>query len=74
MSALFNFSSFVVVLLLTICTCAFVKGKGARRPSAAGRLGVPAPATALLPHCTQSHAPRRLHATAAPSLLSERTG
>jgi hypothetical protein len=28
MSALFNFSSFVVVLLLTICTCTYVKGKG----------------------------------------------
>ncbi|EFN59023.1 hypothetical protein CHLNCDRAFT_19165 [Chlorella variabilis] len=27
MSALFNFSSFVVVLLLTICTCTYVKGK-----------------------------------------------
>lgn len=27
MSALFNFSSFTVVILLTICTCAYVKGK-----------------------------------------------
>lgn len=27
MSALFSFSSFLVVLLLTICTCTYVKGK-----------------------------------------------
>ena len=31
MSALFNFSSFVVVILLAICTCAYVKGKGGPR-------------------------------------------
>lgn len=67
MSALFNFGSFVVVLLLTICTCTFVKGKGARRrwsPTAAWR--PPAP---LGPRLTL-HPPL----PAAPSLLSERTG
>jgi len=28
MSALFNFNSLVVVVLLTICTCTYIKGKG----------------------------------------------
>ena len=31
MSALFDFRSFVCVLLLTICTCTYVKIKGALR-------------------------------------------
>lgn len=30
MSALFNFSSFVVVILFTICTCTYIKGKAPR--------------------------------------------
>lgn len=34
MSALFSFSSFLVVILLTICTCTYVKGKGAPLGSA----------------------------------------
>lgn len=33
MSALFNFSSFSVVVLLTICTCTYVKGKGRGVPT-----------------------------------------
>jgi hypothetical protein len=38
MSALFDFRSFVCVLLLTICTCTFIKLKGARRRALASAL------------------------------------
>ena len=64
MSALFNFSSFVVVLLLTICTCTFVKGKGAR-VGWAGELGGPM--------CVQHSvvAPAADHASPAASLAPQ---
>lgn len=65
MSALFNFSSFVVVLLLTICTCTYVKGKGGTHRTHP-YLSFSAPAlTAPPPACSLD---------AAPYLLNERTG
>ena len=62
MSALFDFRSFVAVLLLTICTCTFIKSKGksllgTRFGTASSRLTPPSPPD-----------------PAAPSVLSERTG
>lgn len=65
MSALFNFSSFTVVILLTICTCAYVKGKGKWPADLLPRFLPP-----LLNRPNASMAPL----SAAPSLLNDRTG
>ena len=67
MSALFNFSSFVVVILLTICTCTFVKSKGAPAVTH-GRV------PSLLSTCSLARDHHSLPRPAAPSLLGERTG
>lgn len=52
MSALFSFSSFLVVLLLTICTCTYVKGKGARAAAAPLGLHPPLLHSLLTPACS----------------------
>ena len=58
MSALFNFSSFVVVLLLTICTCTYVKGKGGHGRQTWPPLPVTAYALGpLQPRLTPTHCP-----------------
>lgn len=90
MSALFSFSSFLVVLLLTICTCTYVKGKGARAAAAPLGLHLPllhsllTPACPWDPHLLQpracsTSAPgeglwRRRQWAALPPAASERTG
>ena len=88
MSALFDFRSFVCVILLSICTCTFVKLKGEARwcglfstllsPAALCRVGQsrrkPCASDPKLGHPLILTPPLAFPPAAAPSVISERHG